>query len=336
MSDTPVLIAAARRAVSDACAVCRQVQRGLDRLRAITKDDLSPVTIADFASQAVVAHVLSQRLGRIRLVAEETSDFLRQDEHILHLEAAVAAAQEVWPDVDEAALLDAIDLGAGDAGHAAFWTLDPIDGTKGFLRNQQYAVCLAYVELGTPTIGVLGCPNLARDFNAPLDKPDPHGSLYLASRGDGAYELPCDEPDAHPVRLTRPQRPANALLILARSVESAHSDISQTDRIAELLGPVAPPLRLDSQCKYALVARAQADAYIRVPRRADYAERIWDHAAGAVIAAEAGCAVTDIRSHPLDFSRGRGLDHNRGIVCAPPAVHGRIIGAIAQLGIDPP
>ena len=58
-----------------------------------------------------------------------------------------------------------------------------------------------------------------------------------------------------------------------------------------------------------------------------------DHAAGALIASEAGCFVTDIFGHALDFSKGRGLEKNKGIVCAPPRVHGQVLGAIKALGI---
>ncbi len=72
-----------------------------------------------------------------------------------------------------AALLDAIDLGADAPDSSSrptergFWTLDPIDGTKGFIRGQQYAVCLAYIVGSEPVIGVLGCPNLPRSLEAP-------------------------------------------------------------------------------------------------------------------------------------------------------------------------
>ena len=46
------------------------------------------------------------------------------------------------------------------AAHGRHWTLDPIDGTKGFLRGEQYAVCLALIEDGEVVLGVLGCPHL--------------------------------------------------------------------------------------------------------------------------------------------------------------------------------
>jgi len=53
-------------------------------------------------------------------------------------------------------------------------------------------------------------------------------------------------------------------------------------------------------------------------------------------AAEAGAAVTDIFGHDLDVGHGAQLEKNRGIVCAPPRVHGLMIAAIQALGIKEP
>jgi 3'(2'), 5'-bisphosphate nucleotidase len=324
---------AARRAVSMACTVCRDVQSQLDDVRAITKDDRSPVTVADFASQAVVAHILTEALGEVILVAEETSGFLRDEEHAPHLQATIAAARSVWPEADERSLLEAIDVGAGDTHHRGFWTLDPIDGTKGFLRGQQYAIALAYIEAGSPVVGVMGCPNLPRDFAAPLDRADPHGSLYCTIRGDGVFELPANDIDAEAVNIRRLDHEEGEPISICSSVEKAHSSESDMDRILAHIGEASEPVRLDSQCKYAVVGRGQADAYLRLPTRKDYVERIWDHGAGSLVATEAGAAVSDIHGNALDFSHGRGLEKNKGIVCAPARVHGLMLEAIRALGI---
>ena len=90
-------------------------------------------------------------------------------------------------------------------------------------------------------------------------------------------------------------------------------------------------MRLDSQCKYAVVARGQADAYLRMPTRKDYVEKIWDHAAGSLLAIEAGAVVSDVAGAPLDFTHGPRLEANRGIICAIAPIHGRIVKAIADL-----
>ncbi|MDX9911793.1 MAG: 3'(2'),5'-bisphosphate nucleotidase [Phycisphaerales bacterium] len=326
----------ARDAVAQACYVCRQVQRAQGEILRLIKDDNSPVSVADFASQAIIGHALRGALGKdVILVGEEDSATLRKDESSPLRDAVLAAVREVWPDCTEDDMLGAIDVGAGDTHHQAFWTLDPVDGTKGFLRNQQYAIALAFVERGAPVIGVLGCPNLARDFSAPLDEPDPHGTIYVAARGTGLWEYPADKPHEKGTEIKRVVHERDQPVSICASVEKAHSSEPAMDRVIEHLREqgvaIAEPTRLDSQAKYAVVARGQGDAYIRLPTKKGYVERIWDHAAGTIVASEGGAFVTDIFGHVLDFSTGRGLEKNKGIVCAPARLHGMIIEAIQSL-----
>jgi 3'(2'), 5'-bisphosphate nucleotidase len=115
------------------------------------------------------------------------------------------------------------------------------------------------------------------------------------------------------------------------SVESGHSDQDESARIAALLGITSEPFRIDSQCKYATVARGDASIYLRMPTRADYREKIWDHAGGKLIVEAAGGTVTDINGRPLDFSHGRTLQENRGIVATSGNIHARVIDAIRQV-----
>lgn len=66
------------------------------------------------------------------------------------------------------------------------WTIDPIDGTKGFLRGGQYAVCLAFIVDAQVQVGVIGCPNLPVDPSKPEgDK----GCIFVAVRGHGAQQV---------------------------------------------------------------------------------------------------------------------------------------------------
>lgn len=336
MSDYVKLLKAGISAVAAACRVTRTVQLNMQAVARIVKDDKSPVTVADYASQAVVANSLRERLGgELILVGEETSAFLRNPENEAHLQATVEAARESWSDVDDASLLRAMDDGAGDPHHSAFWTLDPIDGTKGFLRGSQYAVSLCFIERGEPVVGVLGCPNLAKDFSAPLDTPDPHGTIYFCIRGGGVYEIAADQPTAQPVKINRLEHRPGDPITLCTSVEESHSNFDTTQQVMDDLGSrgmvQGKPVRIDSQAKYAVVARGQADVYLRMPTRRTYQELIWDHAAGALIAAESGVAVSDIEGRGLDFSQGRHLSKNRGIVAAPGRVHGELLGAIKRV-----
>lgn len=325
LADSAPILASLR----DAARVCRHVQRDIDRLRSMTKDDRSPVTIADYASQAVVARAIIP--SRAPLVAEESADFLAQPEHQPHLDAVVAALRDsaVWPEASASTVLDTLRRGAGEPLSAdadePWWTLDPIDGTKGFIRGQQYAIALACIRRGRVILGAMACPNLSLDREASVDEPDPRGTLYIASTGAGVTEWSLARPDGQ--RL--PGRAAHASPVLAESVDSGHSDHSLSSQLMSKAVGEHRIIRLDSQAKYAVVARGQADVYLRLPTRKGYVERIWDHAAGSIIAQEAGCTVTDLRGRQLDFSRGRGLEANTGILVAPPALHARLIAAIA-------
>jgi len=331
MKDESDLLKAARRAVADACVVCRAVQHDLENVKKVLKDDRSPVTVADFASQAVVIHRLREALGDVRVVGEEDADELRAGDPAIR-ESVVKAARLVWTDAGEDEVLDAIDGGGDEGEGATFWTLDPIDGTKGFLRGGQYAVSLSWIDDNLPTIGVMGCPNLPMDFSKSFDAPDPHGALYVAVRGNGLWESRSDQPDAKLMKVPPLSHAPDDTVRVCESVESGHSKHDHTVKILESMGRESRSLRLDSQAKYAVVARGQADAYLRMPTRPGYREKIWDHAAGALCAIEAGAIVSDITGAPLDFSLGSRLEKNRGVICGTPEIHGKIIHAIAELG----
>ena len=330
-------MAPAIEAVAAACRVARSVQQDLARVRQITKDDRSPVTVADFAVQAIVAMALRDSSRDVLIVGEEHAGMLRQPEHEAVRHAVVDAVRMVHADATEDVVLDAIDACDHDGTADGFWTLDPIDGTKGFLRGQQYAIALGRIEGGRVVLGIMGCPNLSADHDRGFEDPDPVGVIYAASDGGGCRQLSADQPDGgyQPVSTGNSDTAfePGATVRVCGSVESAHSKHTDTERVSAHLGLAVEYARLDSQCKYAVVARGQADAYLRMPTRKDYVEKIWDHAAGSIIAAEAGAVVTDVSGAPLDFGRGRRLEANRGVVCAASSAHPMIIRAIDELGI---
>ena len=66
------------------------------------------------------------------------------------------------------------------------WALDPIDGTKGFLRGEQFAVCLALIVDGQVQVGVMGCPNLPVDAK---NQDGEKGCLFITVKGQGAFQV---------------------------------------------------------------------------------------------------------------------------------------------------
>ena len=316
---TELELATAIAAVRAAGELCARTQHRIVAGDTLTKGDDSPVTIADFAAQAVVCAVLAESLGDFVMIGEEDADDLRSTERDALLVAVTElVAAQFGRAVPSATVLDWIGLGSAAASTGRYWTLDPIDGTKGFLRGDQYAVALGLVEDGEVTVGVLGCPNL----------PNPDGSvgaLFAAAAGRcEAFYGGSDRPVA--VRVAAPTTLASARF--CESVESGHTDQGQAGRIAELLGIATEPYRIDSQCKYAAVSRGDASIYLRLPTRADYREKIWDHAAGKFVVEQAGGRVTDVTGAPLDFSLGARLEANRGVVATDAVFHDEVIGAV--------
>ncbi|MEM7466353.1 MAG: 3'(2'),5'-bisphosphate nucleotidase [Pseudomonadota bacterium] len=333
MPEQDNLLRTAIKAVREACLATRAVQHELHNIRQMTKDDRSPVTVADFAAQAIICQRLRDDLGEFLMVGEESAAELRADNQDTLRLAVAKTVQTYRADLSPEDVLDAIDMGNHDASSDSYWTLDPIDGTKGFLRGGQYAVSLAWIDHGEVKLGVLGCPNMSADFSQPFDQPAAAGCLFYATEGGDSWYLPEENPEAEPTQVHASDSVDLNALKICESVESAHSKQDDTVKILDYLNATSAPARLDSQCKYAVVGRGQADAYFRLPTRVGYIEKIWDHAAGKIIAEQAGAVVTDIEGRDLDFAQGATLKSNRGVVCTAPSIHADIIAAVKALGI---
>ena len=314
--------------VAEVCELTRRVQEGIVAASdALTKDDRSPVTLADLAAQVVVSLRLAQRFPDDPLLAEEDSAALAASPDMT--DRVLDQVRKHFASLSRDELIGALDRGGHSGGGSGrYWVLDPIDGTKGFLRGDQYAVALALVVDGAAVIGVLGCPNLPA-----VQQVSDRGSLFSAVRGSGALSHLLDGAIGGAIHVDAITDPADA--VVCESVVAAHAAHSVQAGIAERLGISAPPYRIDSQCKYAVVARGEASIYLRLPRDTSYREKVWDHAAGVVVIEEAGGRVTDLDGRPLDFSHGRLLGNHRGIVATNSTIHDRVLEACrAELGLD--
>ena len=314
-------------AVEKACRLCREVQSSLVSEETMSKKDKSPVTVADYGAQAVICRALNEAFPDDPIVAEEDTAELSAPGGETLMAHIMTHVSLILPAITESEVIEAIDSGASEGGaEGRLWTLDPIDGTKGFLRGEQYAVALALIENGEVVLGIVGCPDLPLDINNPGSST---GCLLWSIKGEGAYIKTLGEDSSLEIHVSDIAESKDASF--CESVESAHSSHGDAQKIADLLGVTNPPIRIDSQCKYAVIARGDASIYLRLPTRKDYVEKIWDHASGALIVKEAGGTVTDIHGRALDFSLGRTLLSNKGIVATNGKFHGEVISAITQV-----
>ncbi len=314
---------AALAAVEKAVSLCRQVQQTLITSETIIKKDKSPVTVADLGSQAVICLELMKHFSADPIVAEEEAETVRENPDLASRVLELVASQTLG--ITHTRMLEAIAGGRQKVDFTQrYWTIDPIDGTKGFLRGEQYAVALALIDRGQVVLGVLGCPNYAFDPGMTAGK----GSLFYAVAGQGACVRATGSDKQHSIATDGISEGCRATF--CESVESAHASHGEHAEISKALGILAPPFRIDSQAKYAAVARGDASIYLRLPRSSSYREKIWDHAAGAFIVQQAGGRVTDFSGNPLDFTCGELLEKNTGIVATNGIIHEQVLDAISN------
>lgn len=340
-------------------------------IASVSKLDASPVTVADLAAQAMVLGDIKNHFPRDSFIAEESSQVL-QDEDLLAMVMAatdmdssdlvkqsidLGKEYELWNDAAE--LFPGTTMDRRGRRPPRVWCLDPIDGTKGFLRGRrdggQYCIALALLEDGVPTVGIMGCPNLPSD---PLDfnyawtndeqensNNDTRGCIFVASKGGGAYQLslfPNLESPVLPVKLrvTPPDAttPRDARFCLG--VEKFSDALGQCSGMAKILhgpdgvtaeGDIVNARRFDSMAKYGVMARAGAELYARLPKPG-YQEWIWDHAAGLVVLTEAGGTMTDTNGDAIDFSLGAKMSPNvKGVLASNGgAIHEALVKGFQQ------
>lgn len=313
--------AVAARAMSEAARLARGIQ--VDAADRATKADESPVTLVDFAVQAVVASRLAAAFPDEALVGEEDAGALRRPDQAALLTRVAEAARRVVPELDDRRLLEAIDRGRGEPG-ARFWTLDPIDGTKGLLRGGQYVVALALVVDGVVRVGAIGCPRLTLTTSGGAA-----GGVAIAVREQGSWWMPFGDEAVTPLRVSAITSPTG--MRIAHSVEESHSDQGRLAGLRAALGVEAATVAMDSQAKHVLVAAGEAELMMRLPR-GGYKEAIWDQAAGTLLIEEAGGRVTDLAGRPFDFSTGRRMTANDGVLASNGRVHDAVLAALATAG----
>jgi 3'(2'), 5'-bisphosphate nucleotidase len=209
-----------------------------------TKSDDSPVTQADRAAEALILQRLAAAYPGVQTVAEEAVS-----------ESGAPASAEDW-----------------------FWLIDPLDGTRGFVRGgEAFTVNIALMHAGYPVAGVVTAPATSTSWRT--DKPE--GGAFRRQFGAlQAGEAHAGE-DWRPIRVR--DRPQEGLALLSHSI---------TDEEAARLAARHGCTRwqgTDSSLKFCLIAEGRFDAY---PRTGPTSE--WDTAAGqAVLEAAGGRVLAD-------------------------------------------
>lgn len=315
-------VAVASQCVTIAAKLCEAVRHEISSLQAMTKSDRSPVTIADFGAQCIIANCLRETFPQDELVAEEDAIELRMPEKRDQLAQITRYVNHALygssPEMKESEILDSIDHGNGKPSISKrYWACDPIDGTKGFLRGDQYAICLALVENGSVVLGVMACPALEIDGTT--------GHLFIAEHGNGAWRKALTAAMEDKKQVFVPMEVNKQCNTMIQSFVASHGNHSEQEEVARRLG-IENYVRMDSQAKYAMVASGKASLYLRF---SSYKENIWDHAAGKILVEEAGGKITDRDGKELGFSEVK-MTQNNGVVVTNGALHQTVLEVLQK------
>jgi 3'(2'), 5'-bisphosphate nucleotidase len=346
-------LALALRVVHNASLLTKSVLRSLsNNVSAETKADSSPVTIADFAAQALLISTLHAAFPSDAFLGEESAAALRENDALAErvwelvqraqdlAHASTPANGEPQPALtfpaSKAQMLEAIDRGgSGETTHAGrVWVMDPVDGTATFMQGQQYAVCLCLLVDGTQRVGVIGCPNLAFDVAGPLGQPitedrvDEHGFGVVVSAvvGQGTYVrrmLSDSLGEPRHIDLAQlPPKPQSALDFVESTIGKTSLAQDSHAAVASSLGAPWPGTVLwAQQVKHVALALGATDVMVRIPRTKDRFTCVWDHAGGHLLFTEAGGVIRDFDGGAIDFAQGRHIkgERNYGMIAARPA-----------------
>lgn len=208
-----------------------------------TKEDHSPLTLADTRSHEVILSGLQSHYPDIPILSEEGREIPYE-------------VRKQWP---------------------RFWCVDPLDGTKEFVkRGGEFTVNIALVEGTVPVVGVIYVPLT--------------DEVYLADVRTGCWEL--RKGVKRPLHFQRPHAGTPVRVLLSRSHPSPH-----LDEVLKVL-PAVEPMKRGSALKFCALAAGEADFY---PRTGPTSE--WDTAAGQAIVTAAGGVMVDFQGKLFQYNK---------------------------------
>lgn len=286
------------QAVEHGAQLCRKIQA--DGVQSHAKGDASPVTTADYGTQAIICRALSLHFPDDAVVAEEGSKaYLELVSPDIRATLPTLLADILGESVSEADVLRWLDYGQDRPRNGRTWVIDPIDGTVGFVSGRYYSICVSYMEAYQPTGAVIGLPR------SPIDE---NGTI-LHTDGDGLFARPMGSTDDRRVQASGRQDVAS--LRILDSIKLPADEQATATHVRDVAGLSAATVELyDSQLKYAMIAAGYGDVFVRMPRDISLDPHyIWDHLTGAALIKAGGGRITSIDGQPLDFSQGDSLPH---------------------------
>ncbi|MFX1442149.1 MAG: inositol monophosphatase family protein [Promethearchaeota archaeon] len=263
------------------------------------KKDRSPATVADYSSQIYILSRLKVSFPKDQVIAEENEMELIDDN-------SASQIKECFNDLDINDITDLKNLfNYRGQKSARQWTVDPIDGTKGYMKGLKYAIGIGLMVNSDPKISVINVPQYKNNGIA----------IFTAEQGQGAKA-------SYGGKNFESIHVSNQInLKKARLCQSLHYDLPWVTQFADKLG-IEKRIKMDSMAKFCLVADGSYDLYIKPIM--GFRAFTWDYGPGDLLVREAGGKVTDLDEERLVFKDEKCILRAPGIITSNGALHDEV------------
>jgi 3'-phosphoadenosine 5'-phosphosulfate (PAPS) 3'-phosphatase len=267
------------------------------------KQDNSPVSMADFASQIYIISKLKEYFPKDQIFAEESESSLIDDE-------AEKTIKDCYSELNISGITEFKEaLNSRGASSNRHWNVDPIDGTIGFQKNLPYAIGICLIEKSDIKISAIAVP----------DYDDRGLAIFTAEVYQGA-KASYGGSDFKPIHVSSQND-----LKEARLCHSLHYDMPWVVKFADKVG-IKERIQLDSMRKFCMIADGSCDIYIKPIT--GFEAQAWDFAPGALLVREAGGIVTDLDEERLVFQNEKCTLRAPGIITTNGILHEKVADII--------
>ncbi len=263
------------------------------------KKDQSPATVVDYCSQIYILNQLKENFPDDQIIAEENETGLIDDN----------TSERIKECFNELEIYDISDfkglLNYRGQSSTRQWTVDPIDGTKGFMKGLTYAIGIGLMVDSDPKVSVICVPEYNENGLV----------IFVAEQGHGA-KASYGGKEFKSIHVSSQDNIKNA-----RLCQSLHYDLPWVSQFADKIG-IKERIKLDSMAKFCLVADGSYDLYIKPIM--GYRAYSWDYSQGDLLVREAGGKVTDLDEERLRFEHENCLLRAPGIITTNGILHDEV------------
>ncbi|MFO8017210.1 MAG: inositol monophosphatase family protein [Promethearchaeia archaeon] len=267
--------------------------------RELRKQDKTPVTLADWASQIYIISQLKESFSNDQIIAEEDSSVL--------ISTLSSNIRKCYLDLNvtiESNLKSILNYRGSKSQRK--WTIDPVAGTRGFcLPNGIYCIAIGFMIENDPKVCAIHIPNY-KDGTPATFRAIKNAGAYASYKGGEFQKIHVS---------------SRSKLDSARMCQSKHNSAPEIYKFADMVG-ISDKLVIDSMAKYCKIAEGSYDFYLR---QSNFYNGSWDFVPGNLLVQEAGGNMTDLKNNSLQFHEECCILSAPGFLASNDMLHDRIL-----------